>query len=167
MAFQIIQIPDLPPASTVFPTDQHVLEQSDGTKRVQQSVFDTYNASNFIRKNVNDTTSGTITGAGFISTSSIKYKENIKRLTGELDNILKLTPSLFDWKKEGKIKQGQSDVGLMAEDVEKVYPLLVSKDDKGNIQGIDYTKLSVYLIEAIRELAADLQILKQNLNHSS
>jgi hypothetical protein len=167
MAFQIIQIPDLPPASTVFPTDLHVLEQADGTKKVQQSVFDTYNAGNFIRKNVNDTTSGTITGAGFISTSSIKYKENIKRLTNELSNIAKLAPSLFDWKKDSQVKPGQSDVGLMAEEVAQVYPLVVSKDSNGKIQGVDYSKLSVYLIAAISELASELQLIKQNLNHSS
>jgi hypothetical protein len=54
----------------------------------------------------------------------------------------------FDWK-----ETGQSDIGLIAEDVNKVLPQFVLKDELGIPQAIDYGKLTSVLIEAVKELA--------------
>lgn len=156
MAFQIVKILDLPVAASIADTDQFPVETTAGTKRVTQSVINTYlGTGKFLRKNVNETTSGTITAAGFSTASSRKYKENIQPLDVEhIERVLKLTPVSYDFKKDSPIKPGQSDIGLIAEDVKDHVPELVNTDENGNLS-VDYSKLSVYLLLVIKNLLAE------------
>jgi hypothetical protein len=91
---------------------------------------------------------GDFVGKTFSSTSSIEYKTNVKPLENALDIINKLSGVRFDWKSSGK-----SDIGLIAEDVNKVLPEFVFKDEEtGKPQGVDYGKITSVLIEAVKEL---------------
>jgi hypothetical protein len=91
---------------------------------------------------------GSVTAPSFNSTSSIRFKENIQPLNNALQIIQELQGVTFDWK-----ETGQSDIGLIAEDVNKVLPQFVLKDELGIPQAIDYGKLTSVLIEAVKELA--------------
>jgi len=51
----------------------------------------------------------------------------------------------------------------MAEDVEQVLPEVVSYDSEGKAIGIDYGKLSVALVEAVKELKAENEVLKERI----
>jgi len=160
MAFQIVKIPDLPVASSITGTDQFPVEQSDGTKSVTQSVLDTYNAGKFLRKNVNESTTGSITSSGFSTVSTIKYKENVTPLKPDVIKLLaELLPVQYTFKADSPIKPGQNDVGLIAEDVEKLLPVLIVKDENGIIS-IDYSKLSVFLLLAVQALTKRVQELE-------
>lgn len=152
MSFQLIKIPELPSATSISATCEFPVETPEGTKRVTQSVIDSYTSGNFLRKDVNESTTGTITAAGFTVNSSEKIKENIRRLdTGVIGNLLKLTPVSYTYKKDSPVKPGQHDIGLIAEQVKDLIPELTVTDDKGNIS-VDYAKLSVYLLLAIKTL---------------
>lgn len=154
MAFQIVKITDLPVAASIASTDQYPIETTDGTKRVTQSVVDTYAGTKFLRKNVNETTSGIITAAGFTVSSSEKIKENIAPLDFDLVvNLLKLVPVSYTYKADSPVKPGESDIGLIAEQVQPHLPQLVVTDAQGNLS-VDYTKLSVFLLLALKKLAA-------------
>lgn len=160
MAFQIVKIPDLPVASSIQATDQYPIETADGTKRVAQSVVDTYSNGKFIRKNVNDSTTGVITAAGFTVSSSRKLKKNITPLPLELiEHVLALEPVSYQFKKNSPVKPGEDDVGLIAEDVNEELPFLVSKDDNGNLS-VDYAKLSAYLLLVVKDLSARVKKLE-------
>ena len=50
------------------------------------------------------------------------------------------------WKEDHK-----SEIGLIAEEVEKIEPLLSTYDHKGNLDGVKYTQLTVILINAVKE----------------
>jgi hypothetical protein len=153
MPFQIVHIPDLPVATAIVATDRFIVETDSGTKSATQSVIDTYGSNRYLRKNVNDSTSGTITAAAFIASSSAKIKENVAPLNeDELAKLLVLLPVSYQFKKDSPVKPGQQDVGLIAEDVQKHLPLLVGSDEDGNI-GVDYAKLSVYLLLAVQNLS--------------
>jgi hypothetical protein len=96
-----------------------------------------------------------IAGAGggygygnFTTYSSRSLKDNIKPLSGLLDKVTQLVPVEFDWKL-GRYGEGH-DHGLIAEDVEAIFPEVVVND--GKTKAINYAKLSVYLIGAIKEL---------------
>lgn len=156
MAFQIVKILDLPVAASIADTDQFPVETAVGTKRVTQSVINTYlGTGKFLRKNVNESTSGTITAAGFSTASSEKYKENIKPLDiDDIERVLKLTPVSYDFKKDSPIKPGKPDIGLIAEDVRLHVPELVNSDEDGNLS-VDYSKLSVYLLLVVKSLLAE------------
>ncbi|MBK8353534.1 MAG: tail fiber domain-containing protein [Saprospirales bacterium] len=52
-------------------------------------------------------------------------------------------------------------VGLIAQEVEKIYPELVQTDEQG-FKSIDYAKLTPILVEAIKELKMQNDILKED-----
>ena len=64
-----------------------------------------------------------------------------------LDKLLQLSGYTFDWKNNGK-----SSVGVMAQEVEKVLPQIVSTDNNG-VKRVSYDALIPLLIEAIKELS--------------
>jgi hypothetical protein len=95
--------------------------------------------------------------AGTISeTSSIALKENINPISNALPSLLSLNGVTYD-RKDGTTK---NEAGLIAEDVFKVLPNLVTLNKEGNPEGINYTKLTAYLIEAVKELKNELDSLK-------
>ena len=91
-------------------------------------------------------------------TSSIVYKENINPITDALDAILNLQGVTYD--RIGSKKKGEA--GLIAEEVAEVIPNIVSYKD-GKPDGINYTKLSAYLIEAVKTLTQEVSNLKGKL----
>ena len=100
----------------------------------------------------------TLTVAGAISeTSALRYKENIQPLSNSLNKVIQLNPVEYDWKNDGR-----HDIGLIAEEVNKVYPDLVSKQGK-KVQGISYSRLTATLIGAIQELNNQNQILQNRI----
>ena len=107
---------------------------------------------------------GTTRTTTLVETSARRYKENIISLQDQLDNLKKLEPVEFEWKETKK-----KDIGLIAEDVEKIYPHLVEHDDNGDLMGVKYSKLTSVLIKALQEqqeqideLKAEVKLLKQN-----
>lgn len=98
---------------------------------------------------------GQLTATTIVETSSIVFKENINPLFGALESILKLTGVSYD-----RTDIDAHEVGLIAEDVNKILPDLVSKDENGEPYGIKYTKLTAYLIESIKSLKAEIDLLK-------
>jgi hypothetical protein len=99
---------------------------------------------------------GAITCVSLTETSSIAYKQNIEPISHALDSLLSLNGVTYD-RKDGSKKQ---EAGLIAEDVAKVLPNLVTNKQDGTPDGINYTKLTAYLIEAIKELKQEIDTLK-------
>ncbi len=97
---------------------------------------------------------GTVRASVYLHSSDKRLKKNIAPLESSLANILKLQGVSFNWK-----ESGAPSVGLIAQDVEKVYPALVSEDDKG-IKSVQYANLVAPLIEAIKEQQAQIESLK-------
>jgi len=98
----------------------------------------------------------------YTSTSSKRFKKKIKNLKNGLETVSKLRPVVFDW----KTKDIKNDIGLIAEEVNEVIPNLVGLNSKGEIVGIDYGKLTPILIQAIKELSAEINALKIKINHA-
>lgn len=78
--------------------------------------------------------------------SSIRYKENVDDFKPGLDLIRRLRPVSFDWK-----SNKQADLGLIAEEVAAVEPLLATYDDNGEIRGVKYNRVGVVLVNAVNE----------------
>ena len=74
-------------------------------------------------------------------------------LLGALDKILQIHGVYYNWKDPATYGTGRQ-VGIIAQDVQKVYPELVSTDAAGKLSA-DYQKLVAPIIEALRELKAD------------
>jgi hypothetical protein len=87
--------------------------------------------------------------------SSLRYKTNIAPFNFGLNLVNRLRPITFDWK-DG----GMRDLGLAAEDVAAVEPLLVTSNERGGIEGVKYDRIGVVLLNAVKEQQG--QIEKQN-----
>ena len=97
-------------------------------------------------------------GALEISTcsSSLRYKTAIAPFTSGLELITQLRPITYSWK-----QGGMRDVGLAAEEVEKIEPLLTTYNDKGEVEGVKYDRLTIALINAIKQQQAQIDSLKK------
>jgi hypothetical protein len=90
--------------------------------------------------------------------SSLRYKTSVKRFNGGLDIIRRLRPIAFDWK-DG----GMRDVGFAAEDVARVEPLLTTRNDQGEIEGVKYGQLTTVLVNAVKEQQRQIEDQRQQL----
>lgn len=90
------------------------------------------------------------------SASDIRLKENVSDCEiNALDAVCKMPVCSFDWKETG-VRQ---PLGLVADDIEKIDPLLVlgggeNEDGSMNVKQIDRLLLTEYAIKAIQELSA-------------
>ncbi|PJA08867.1 hypothetical protein COX68_03685, partial [Candidatus Falkowbacteria bacterium CG_4_10_14_0_2_um_filter_41_15] len=86
-------------------------------------------------------------GSGTVGScsSSIRYKKDIAEMNLGLDTVLQLNPVTFNWK-----YNDQSDYGFLAEDLEKIDPMLVFYKD-GQVEGVKYDRLTAVLANAIQE----------------
>lgn len=76
-----------------------------------------------------------------------------------LNNLLKLRGVTYKWKDTSLSQETQ--IGLIAQEVEKLYPELVSTDEDG-IKSVMYGKLTVILLEALKELEKRVKELEQD-----
>ena len=102
---------------------------------------------------------GRITVSQVVETSTITVKENVNPILDALASIMQLTGVIYD----RKDKTSMNEPGLIAEEVNKILPNLVTKDDNGNPYGIQYTKLVAYLIEAVKDQQHQIEELKKKV----
>ena len=91
------------------------------------------------------------------SLSDLRFKDNVATISGALNKVLSLNGVSFNWKSTGK-----ASLGLIAQDVLKVFPELVSTDDQG-ILSLNYAGLSAPLIQAIKEQQDQIQLTNDKL----
>ena len=84
--------------------------------------------------------------------SSLRYKTAIHPFIRGLEIIRRLRPISFDWK-----QSGIRDVGFGAEDVEKVEPLLVTYNDKSEIEGVKYGQVTTVLVNAVNQQQSEIE----------
>lgn len=98
-----------------------------------------------------------ITAGGTITASSDRnLKKEIKPLESSLSKINELIGVSYKWKDPKKDTKTQ--LGLIAQDVEKVYPELSYKDAKG-VRSLNYLGFIAPIIESIKELTAKVMSL--------
>ena len=151
-----------------------------GTQRGLFSSSGFYSTKSTISTGFTYATWNSDTGYLSSTSSSERYKENIQNMPkSEWEKVYQLQARTFDWKDDGSVELshlGKSDFGLIAEEVNDVLPMYVSwdreshadSDDElgvGNestlvIQGLDYGKITTYLIEVVKDLKTRLEALE-------
>jgi hypothetical protein len=91
------------------------------------------------------------TSSGCTSSSDRRLKENISPLENSLDKILKLQGVEYDWKDKQRFSD-KHQIGLIAQDLEEVYPEVVVTDTKTGLKSVAYDHLIAPVIEAIKTL---------------
>jgi hypothetical protein len=97
---------------------------------------------------------GTLNSTIYNSLSDENKKKNIKTIDNALDTVNQLNGVEFDWK-DTDVKS----YGVIAQEIEKVLPDLVTMDDQGN-KSVNYNGLFGFLINAIKEQQKQIDDLK-------
>ena len=100
----------------------------------------------------NVVSSGIVTAQDFDALSDINYKENINTVNNALLKVEQLRGVKFDWK-----ESGNPSYGVIAQELEQVLPELVHGNDP---KTVNYNGIIGVLIEAIKELKAEVEELK-------
>jgi hypothetical protein len=93
-------------------------------------------------------------------TQSLRDKAGVRPLEGGLDLVRRLKPISFAWDRDG-----ERDFGFGAEDVAEVEPLLVTRNDKGQVADVRHEGLTAVLVSALQEqqgqIARQQQLLQE------
>jgi len=102
----------------------------------------------------------TSTGQLGVQASSERYKTDIATMSEPSGKLAQLRPVTFHYRTDPKSVQ---QYGLIAEEVAKVYPELVIRDDSGKIQGVHYEELAPMLLSEVQQQAAQIRALQQQI----
>ena len=99
--------------------------------------------------------------------SDESLKENVKNIENPLEKVSQINGVTFDWKEdyikenggEDKYFVRKNDVGVIAQEVEKVLPEVVATREDG-IKAVKYDRIVALLIESIKELKKEIEELK-------
>ncbi len=134
---------------------QRLIVYGDGKTKITKSLGVGANAS---------ATTGRIDASNDVvafSTSDIRLKDNIKSIDKALDKVNKIQGVEFDWiEKEEVHGNSGHDIGVIAQEIEKILPDVVTTRDNG-YKAVKYEKIVPLLIEAIKDLSRQVDGLKR------
>ncbi len=112
---------------------------------------------------------GRLKTQGINELSDVRYKKDIQTLTNALANIEKLRGVSYDWKQAEfpeKNFDAKHQIGLIAQELELVFPELVNTDAEG-YKSVDYSKLVAVLIEAVKEQQTEITTLQGQVQNQA
>ena len=93
------------------------------------------------------------------ASSDERLKDNLSPITNSLEKVGQLKGYEFDWNDKQVVHSGH-DVGVIAQEVEKVIPEIVETREHDGYKAVKYEKLVPLLINAINDLKAEIEELK-------
>ncbi len=99
---------------------------------------------------------------GVLTCSDVRFKKNLKNLENSLSKVGQLNGVSYEWRIDEFPERkfiDKNQVGLIAQEVEKIFPELVHTDKEG-YKSVDYAHLTPVLVEAIKELSNQVKTLQ-------
>lgn len=112
---------------------------------------------------------GNLKTAGITETSDLRWKKDVKTLSNSLEKVGQLRGVSYNWRKDefpDKNFDNKEQIGLIAQEVEKIYPQLVDTDALG-FKSVQYSKVVALLIEALKEQQSEISSLKAEVSKMS
>jgi len=107
----------------------------------------------------NTDVAGNFTAAGNVTAySDARLKHDVQKFGNALDTVERLRGVRFKWNRDGS-----SGVGFIAQEVEEVLPELVLH---GEHMSVAYGNMTAVLVEAVKELRAEVRALRAELTQS-
>ena len=113
--------------------------------------------------------SGALNAGGDVvayASSDKRYKDNLQPITDPIDKVKSLTGYTFTWNDKHEQFNGNNDIGVVAQEVEKILPEIVDTRDNG-YKAVKYEKMVALLIEAVKDQQEQIDELKEKLNGNS
>jgi hypothetical protein len=142
---------------------------SDWGRTVTQSLLDPHTKTFIagirgITTGVADGVGVVIDSAGQLGTvsSSRRYKQDIVDMAAQSEGVFQLRPVTFHYKPEYAKGGSPLQYGLIAEEVEKIFPELVQYDN-GQVNGVKYHELPIMLLNEVQKQRATINDLLARL----
>lgn len=136
--------------------------RTDVVLKLDPSISPTWTGNHEFTQNVqmdsNLQVNNIIQCAELNTTSDQNLKENIVNIYQPLDKIFELNGVTFNWKSD-KVES----VGLIAQDVEKVFPELVN--EVSGTKHLNYLGIIGLLVEAVKDLHLEVELLKRGFEN--
>ena len=97
--------------------------------------------------------------------SDIKLKDNLQLIQNPVDKIKQLNGYTFTWNDEST-KSGKHDIGVVAQEVEAVFPELVKTKLTGH-KGVSYEKLTAVLIAGVNQQQEQIEQQQKQIDQLS
>jgi Chaperone of endosialidase len=111
---------------------------------------------------------GNILATGTITPSDYRYKKNIHPLENALAKLQQLNGVTYEMNRQAFPEWNFEDTrqyGLIAQEVEKIFPEMVKTIDTKGYKGVDYVKLIPVLIEAIKDQQKEIEELRKAIQN--
>lgn len=99
---------------------------------------------------------------GVIQTSDARLKTAIKPLQYGLKQVMEMQPVEYEWKDDST---GEKQIGLIAQEVQKIVPEVVTGNAEKETLGMNYAELVPVLINAIKEQQGQINKIEQRINN--
>lgn len=101
------------------------------------------------------------------SCSDRRLKQHIQPIVSVLDKLKTVKSVSFEWNKRYKnlfgVKTHTHEIGVIAQDLEKVFPSLVRHFRKEKYRMVNYKSLTAVLLQAVKELDVRNNLLERRL----
>jgi hypothetical protein len=173
----------LPTGSAASLTNFPILNQNTTGNAATATTASTANAlntgNNYQMNSLGVGTAGSGTAGEIRATNNVtayyssdsRLKENIKPIENALAKVKLINGVTYDWTEDFIESHGgedgyfirKHDVGVIAQEVEAVMPEIVVDRDDG-YKAVKYERMVALLIEAVKELSAEIEVLKAKVN---
>jgi hypothetical protein len=161
---------DLSGYSNVADMLNNIVMRTAGTERLRIDNVGNIgigNSNPTVRLQVN----GDIIANSIAGSSDIRYKTNIRTVENALDKVKSLRGVYFNWNQKAfpaKEFTDKTELGFIAQEVEKVLPEVVMKDKTSEeYRSVKYDKVVALLVEAIKEQQKQIDSLTIKVNRLS
>jgi len=146
------------------PGEFHIFDNVGGARRL---VIDAAGEVGIGKNNpsVKLDVNGSVNCTGGTCSSDKRWKKNIKPLAAALPKLTQLQGVTYFWKTTefpDKDFTEEKQIGLIAQEVEMIYPELVKTDNEG-FKSLDYMSLTAILLEGIKEQQSQLDEKEQQV----
>jgi len=138
-------------------TDDNTIDTISGDLKINSSL------GSIVAIQTSTTISGTLDVTDDITafyTSDERLKNNIRRIEDPLEKVISISGNTYTWNEKSG-KEG-NDVGVIAQEIQKVLPEAVTERSNGYL-AVNYEKIIPLLVESIKELSNKVESLERRI----
>ena len=144
--------------STVTPTTTNATYYIVGSSATSGTLTAYISNTNAVSYNAS---TGALTAVSHVSSSDERLKQDIETIAGALTKVETMRGVTY-------LRNGIREIGVVAQEVERVVPEVVhTEDGEYGYKSVSYGNMVGLLIEAVKELSAEVKELKAKLNDTS
>lgn len=146
---------------TEYVTSSVIFES--GSTQFGDTIDDTHNFHGVVDMTGSLSVTGSIEATGDViayASSDERLKDNVELIPQPIDKLKQIKGVSFDWNDQSE--HTGHDIGVIAQDIEKILPELVATRDNG-YKAVRYEKIVALLIEAIKDQQSQIDELKSKI----